>query len=180
MGVFTASQDTYAKQIVEHLDPTGEWVDFILCRTHCVVTDDNIYLKDLRVLNRPLDRVVLVDNAAYSFYHQLSNGIPIIPFYDNKQDTQLLSLQHYLLTLLHHPLSFNRSHFNLHKYKHSLPLHTLLHSLYSTHTRNDTLEWYHIIYTYTYTYILIIYIIFILYIYIIYFIFTNGLENGKD
>jgi CTD small phosphatase-like protein 2 len=39
----------------------------------------------LRILkNRDLETVLLVDNAAYSYYFQLENGIPIIPFYDDK------------------------------------------------------------------------------------------------
>ena len=39
---------------------------------------------------------MLVDNAAYSFGFQLNNGIPIIPFYDNKQDEELVHLIYYL------------------------------------------------------------------------------------
>jgi len=36
--------------------------------------------------------MVLVDNAVYSFGYQLENGIPIIPFYDDKEDEELLHL----------------------------------------------------------------------------------------
>jgi len=43
--------------------------------------------------------MVLIDNAAYSFSFQVENGIPIIPFYDNKQDTELLHLVSYLREL---------------------------------------------------------------------------------
>jgi len=43
--------------------------------------------------------MVLIDNAAYSFSFQVENGIPIIPFYDNKQDTELLHLVSYLKEL---------------------------------------------------------------------------------
>jgi len=43
--------------------------------------------------------MVLIDNAAYSFSFQVDNGIPIIPFYDNKQDTELLHLVSYLREL---------------------------------------------------------------------------------
>lgn len=54
-------------------------------------------MKDLRILaNRDLNDVVLVDNAAYSFGFQIENGIPIIPFYNNKEDQELLSLIPYL------------------------------------------------------------------------------------
>ena len=40
--------------------------------------------------------IVLIDNAAYSFGFHLENGIPIIPFYDNKEDKELESLLKYL------------------------------------------------------------------------------------
>ena len=40
-----------------------------------------MHIKDLRVINRPLTDILLVDNAAYSYAYQLDNGIPIIPYY---------------------------------------------------------------------------------------------------
>ena len=43
--------------------------------------------------------LVLVDNAVYSFILNLENGIPIIPFYNNKKDVELLKLKEFLLTL---------------------------------------------------------------------------------
>lgn len=54
-------------------------------RENCVTTDEGIYIKDLRIFaNRNIDDIVIVDNAVYSFGYQIENGIPIIPFYDNK------------------------------------------------------------------------------------------------
>jgi CTD small phosphatase-like protein 2 len=41
-------------------------------------------VKDLRKLNRDMKKVMLVDNAAYSYALQLENGIPILPFYEGK------------------------------------------------------------------------------------------------
>ena len=41
----------------------------------------------------------MVDNAAYSFSFQLNNGVPIIPFYNCKEDAELLFLTEFLLTL---------------------------------------------------------------------------------
>lgn len=43
--------------------------------------------------------MVLVDNASYSFSYQINNGIPIVPFYDSKNDDQLLKLSKYLVEL---------------------------------------------------------------------------------
>jgi CTD small phosphatase-like protein 2 len=43
-----------------------------------------------------MEDIVIVDNAVYSFGFQLENGIPIIPFYDDKEDEELLHLTQYL------------------------------------------------------------------------------------
>ena len=53
--------------------------------------------------NRDLRNVVLIDNAAISFYFQIFNGIPIIPFYNNKKDTEMYELEKYLMSLLDVP-----------------------------------------------------------------------------
>lgn len=45
-----------------------------------------MYVKDLRVINRDLKDMVLVDNAAYSYAYQLDNGIPIFPYYHGQVD----------------------------------------------------------------------------------------------
>ena len=40
--------------------------------------------------------MLLVDNAAYSFGHFVGNGIPILSFYDDWNDKELLYLTDYL------------------------------------------------------------------------------------
>ena len=61
--------------------------------------------------------MVLVDNASYSFAYQLNNGIPIIPFYDSKLDTQLKQLEEYLVDLSKVPdvRVANKDYFKLQK-----------------------------------------------------------------
>ena len=55
------------------------------------------YIKDLRIIaNRDLREVLLVDNSALCFALQLDNGVPILPFYWNKSDDELLHLLYYL------------------------------------------------------------------------------------
>ena len=57
-----------------------------------------MYIKDLRVIrNRELSQIVLIDNAAYSYYFQLDNGVPVVPFYNNRKDCELLSLELFLM-----------------------------------------------------------------------------------
>jgi CTD small phosphatase-like protein 2 len=43
-----------------------------------------------------MDNMLLVDNAAYSYLYQLENGIPIVPFYEDKDDEELLHLVRYV------------------------------------------------------------------------------------
>lgn len=91
--VFTASHECYANVVLDHLDPKKHYISHRLFRDHCWQTDEGIYIKDLRVLkNRSLENIILVDNAAYSYYFQLENGVPIIPYYDDKDDQELLIL----------------------------------------------------------------------------------------
>lgn len=44
--------------------------------------------------------MILIDNAAYSYFFQLENGIPIIPYYEGKNDFELKALQGYIEKLL--------------------------------------------------------------------------------
>lgn len=44
--------------------------------------------------------MVLVDNSVLSFAMQLENGIPILPFYVNRADEELLHLVYYLKCLV--------------------------------------------------------------------------------
>jgi CTD small phosphatase-like protein 2 len=91
--VFTASHSCYANVVLNILDPENEFITFRLFRDHCLQTKEGIFIKDLRIIaNRKLENIAIVDNATYSFGFQLDNGIPIVPFYDNNEDKELLSL----------------------------------------------------------------------------------------
>jgi TFIIF-interacting CTD phosphatase-like protein len=60
------------------------------------------YIKDLSILfnnsnnNIPLEKIVIIDNSILSFYLQINNGIPIFPFYEDKNDNELRVLVNYL------------------------------------------------------------------------------------
>ena len=94
MVVFTASHPSYADQVLDLLDPKREIFDLRLYRDSCIRSPDGVYVKDLRIFEpfRTMSDIVIVDNAVYSFGYQLENGIPIIPFYDDKEDEELLHL----------------------------------------------------------------------------------------
>lgn len=90
---FTASVKNYGKAVLDYLDPENELFDHRFYRDSCVFKD-GVYIKDLRIFEgEDLKNIILVDNAVYSMSYQLDNGIPIIPFYDDKGDDQLKKLE---------------------------------------------------------------------------------------
>jgi CTD small phosphatase-like protein 2 len=119
--VFTASHACYANVVLDYLDPHEQYIQHRLFRDSCVVTEEGVHIKDLRVIgNRNIKDVILIDNAAYSFGFQIENGIPIIPFYDNKADQELRHLIPYLkfLSSVEDLREINRQTFRLHQYAH--------------------------------------------------------------
>lgn len=85
--------------MIDYLDPRRELIHHRLYRHHCVYIEEGYYVKDLRLINRDLSRVVLVDNAAYSYSFQVDNGIPILPYYEGTTDYELKALKKYLFAL---------------------------------------------------------------------------------
>lgn len=98
--VYTASEREYAHAIVRLIDPNRKYIKQIFHREHCVVTKKGYITKDLRIIaGDSLQKVVLVDNSAHCFAIQITNGVPILPFINNLQDDELLSLRDFLLCL---------------------------------------------------------------------------------
>lgn len=97
--IFTASHDAYADEVINYLDPERQHVQHRLFRRNCQYVEEGYYVKDLRLLGRDLSRVVLVDNAAYSYCFQVANGIPILPYYEGNTDYELRALKDYLFSL---------------------------------------------------------------------------------
>jgi len=94
---FTAGLEWYAAPVLDALDPTRSIFRHRLFRQHCVF--NSFFAKDLRILNRPMHRTVLVDNSVSSFWPQLRNGIPIMPFVDDPHDSALATLLQFLCTV---------------------------------------------------------------------------------
>jgi CTD small phosphatase-like protein 2 len=92
--LFTASQKVYADVLMNKLDP-HKAVDHRLFRESCLLVQGN-YLKDLTVLDRKLNTVMLVDNSPHAYSYQPDNGVPIESWYDDPEDTELLKLLEFL------------------------------------------------------------------------------------
>ena len=98
--IFTASQQVLGDIVLDYLDPEKKLFDMRLYRNNCYQTkinNETFYIKDLRILKKVnLKDVVIVDNSVLSFSFHLDNGIPILPYYNNKKDTELIILVNYL------------------------------------------------------------------------------------
>lgn len=88
--VFTASQENYAGQVIDRIDPNG-YIEHRLFRHHCTSCQGN-YVKDLALLGRDLDQVVILDNSPLAFSFQPMNGIPCHSWTHEKDDVELLQL----------------------------------------------------------------------------------------
>ena len=72
--VFTASHKWYADTVLDFLDPKGELIQHRLYRDSWYKTEDNVYIKDLRIIrNRELKDMVIgnlrlsIDNIQLAF-----------------------------------------------------------------------------------------------------------------
>ncbi|CAD8046875.1 unnamed protein product [Paramecium sonneborni] len=96
--LFTASYKEYADKILEYIDPKQTLFSYRFYRESCLELEEGIFVKDLRAIEgRKLENMAIIDNCACCYIYQLDNGIPIIPFKENKQDKELIFLTDYLI-----------------------------------------------------------------------------------
>ena len=86
--VFTAASKAYGDVVLNSIDSAGTLIDHRLYRENCI-KEGNTYIKDLRIINRDLSSMIIVDDNISSFSNQLGNGIFISPFNGNATDAEL-------------------------------------------------------------------------------------------
>ena len=118
--VYTASHPSYADAVLDYLDKENNYFKYRLYRSHCVQCDVDgfkFYVKDLDILDKyyNLKDIVIIDNSILSFAYHLYNGIPIIPFISQANDTELMFTAYYLVSIANYDdLSLeNKKHLNL-------------------------------------------------------------------
>ena len=89
--IFTAANKSYGDAVINELNPKGDLIDYRLYRDNCIKVE-NSFIKDLRILNRKPDSIIIVDNNIISFSNQMENGIYIPSFNGLKPDAELVSL----------------------------------------------------------------------------------------
>uniref|UniRef100_A0A1A8FCH9 protein-serine/threonine phosphatase n=1 Tax=Nothobranchius korthausae TaxID=1143690 RepID=A0A1A8FCH9_9TELE len=88
--LFTASLAKYADPVSDLLDKWGAF-RCRLFRESCVFHRGN-YVKDLSRLGRDLNKVIIVDNSPASYIFHPDNAVPVISWFDDMSDTELLDL----------------------------------------------------------------------------------------
>ncbi|KEG12230.1 putative nuclear lim interactor-interacting factor-like protein [Trypanosoma grayi] len=89
--IFTASHSAYCTALMDQLDPEGKLGFLRLFREHCTKCDGS-FVKDLWLLGRPLNRIILLDNSPTAYLFQPRNGLPIVSWFGDPNDCALLDL----------------------------------------------------------------------------------------
>ncbi|XP_069838365.1 carboxy-terminal domain RNA polymerase II polypeptide A small phosphatase 1 isoform X2 [Dendropsophus ebraccatus] len=88
--LFTASLAKYADPVADLLDKWGAF-RARLFRESCAFHRGN-YVKDLSRLGRELNKLVIVDNSPASYIFHPDNAVPVVSWFDDMSDTELLDL----------------------------------------------------------------------------------------
>ena len=88
--IFTASVSKYADPLLDILDKEKN-CKYRLFREHC--TPINTYfVKEIKKLGRELKDIVIVDNSPMSYALNPENGLPILTWFDDKEDRELYNI----------------------------------------------------------------------------------------
>jgi len=101
IAVFTSSKQCYADTILDAIDPENKWFTERYYYHNCTVLgDDGPAIKDLDILNRKLEHVVLVDDNITVYQEHIPNLIQIQEWTGHNQyDMELLDLSLILETV---------------------------------------------------------------------------------
>jgi Dullard-like phosphatase family protein len=97
--IFTCATKEYASPILDKIEKDKKYFSERLYREHNVLIN-NEYIKDISLLGRNIEKIIIVDNLIQNFRLQKENGI-LISWYcgDNDNDNTLFNLQKLLIRI---------------------------------------------------------------------------------
>ena len=97
---FTAATQSYADPILDAIEiKKGKYFNYRLYRNHCSIVN-NSFVKDISLIGRNLNKMIIVDNMQQNFKLQKENGILISSFWgEDSNDKALLQLGRILVTI---------------------------------------------------------------------------------
>ena len=88
--IFTASVSKYADPLLDILDKDKN-CKYRLFREHCTPINA-CFVKEIKKLGRELKDIVIVDNSPMSYALNPENGLPILTWFDDKEDRELYNI----------------------------------------------------------------------------------------
>lgn len=98
--VYTASLSKYADPLLDKLD-IHNVISARLFREHCVYFQGH-YVKDMSLLNRPINECIIVDNSPMSYAFHPENAIACGSFIDDPTDIEAWQMADFLENLSSH------------------------------------------------------------------------------
>ena len=88
--IYTSSIPEYSSNLLDELDKY-KIISRRYYRYHCIFIN-GLYIKDLRIIGKPLKDLIIIDNNPISYLYNINNGLPILSFHGDPQDIELLKL----------------------------------------------------------------------------------------
>lgn len=95
--IFTASNQQYADRVIDQIDP-HKFVRHRLYKESCLLLNE-CRVKDLSLLNRRLEKVIILDNSPMSYFLQPNNSIGISTWMSDKSDRELYTVTEMLMEM---------------------------------------------------------------------------------
>ena len=97
--VFTGSNQEHANSLIDAIEEDNIFFEHRFYRQHMIIIG-NEFVKDLRRIGRPIDKIIIVDNSPQNYRLQKENGICIKSFWgEDVYDMNLIYLKNILINI---------------------------------------------------------------------------------